>query len=44
MKGGMHIGIFDNKQKKKKVNKKENVHEEKKDKERRDFVENKGDY
>ena len=33
MKGGMHIGIFDNKQKKKKVNKKENVHEEKKDKE-----------
>ena len=33
MKGGMYIGIFDNKQKKKKVNKKENVHEEKKDKE-----------
>ena len=33
MKGGMLIGIFDNKQKKKKVNKKENVHEEKKDKE-----------
>ena len=30
MKGGMLIGIFDNKQKKKKVNKKENVHEEKK--------------
>lgn len=29
MKGGMLIGIFDNKQKKKKVNKKENVHEEK---------------
>ena len=29
----MLIGIFDNKQKKKKVNKKENVHEEKKDKE-----------
>ena len=33
MKGGMLIGIFDNKQKKKKVHKKENVHEEKKDKE-----------
>ena len=33
MKGGMLIGIFDNKQKKKKVNKKENVHEEKKDRE-----------
>ena len=33
MEGGMLIGIFDNKQKKKKVNKKENVHEEKKDKE-----------
>ena len=33
MKGGMLIGIFDNKQKKKKVNKKENVHETKKDKE-----------
>ena len=33
MKGGMLIGIFDNKQKKKKVNKKENVHEEKKVKE-----------
>ena len=33
MKGGMYIGIFDNKQKKKKVNKKENVHEEKKVKE-----------
>lgn len=31
MKGGMHIGIFDNKQKKKKVNKKENVHEEKRE-------------
>ena len=29
----MLIGIFDNKQKKKKVNKKENVHEKKKDKE-----------
>ena len=29
----MLIGIFDNKQKKKKVNKKENVHKEKKDKE-----------
>ena len=29
MEGGMLIGIFDNKQKKKKVNKKENVHEEK---------------
>lgn len=33
MEGGMLIGIFDNKQKKKKVNKKENVHETKKDKE-----------
>ena len=33
MKGGMFIGIFDNKQKKKKVNKKENVHKEKKDRE-----------
>ena len=33
MEGGMLIGIFDNKQKKKKVNKKENVHEKKKDKE-----------
>ena len=33
MKGGMLIGIFDNKQKKKKVHKKENVHEEKKDRE-----------
>ena len=33
MKGGMLIGIFDNKQKKKKVNKKENVHKEKKDRE-----------
>ena len=31
MEGGMLIGIFDNKQKKKKVNKKENVHEEKKE-------------
>ena len=29
MKGGMLIGIFDNKQKKKKVNKNENVHKEK---------------
>ena len=29
----MLIGIFDNKQKKKKVNKKENVHKEKKDRE-----------
>ena len=29
----MLIGIFDNKQKKKKVHKKENVHEEKKDRE-----------
>lgn len=29
MKGGMVIGIFDNKHKKKKVNKKENVNEEK---------------
>lgn len=33
MKGGMLIGIFDNKQKKKKVNKKKNVHKEKKDRE-----------
>ena len=33
MKGGMLIGIFDNKQKKKKDNKKENVYEEKKVKE-----------
>ena len=33
MKGGMFIGIFDNKQKKKKVNKKKNVHETKKAKE-----------
>lgn len=31
MKGGMHIGIFDNKQKKKKVNKKENAYETKKE-------------
>ena len=29
MEGGMFIGIFDNKQKKKKVNKKKNVHEKK---------------
>ena len=29
MKGGMFIGIFDNKQKKKKVNKKKNVQEKK---------------
>ena len=33
MEGGMLIGIFDNKQKKKKVNKKKNVHETKKAKE-----------
>lgn len=31
MKGGTLIGIFNNKQKKKKVNKKENVHETKKE-------------
>ena len=33
MEGGILIGIFDNKQKKKKVNKKKNVHETKKAKE-----------